>query len=174
MSADKLFETIIATTYTKAEIYRRIRLLREYLEEKFYGKEKAVDFAAFLNKKGISKSDYEVMMSWPEDMLTSFEKSNAYDLIDGLVATIKARPVVTLYIPFDPPPAETAKLGSWFRKTVHVHVIIDLHVDLTTFGGCAFAYEGIYHDYSLGYYMQKHRDEIRGLITNYVTESKKE
>ena len=40
MTKEKLLETILTTSFTKVDAHRRIRLWREFLEQKYFGKGK--------------------------------------------------------------------------------------------------------------------------------------
>lgn len=168
MKTDELMHKILQNAYTKVDIQRRVRLLREYLERGFYTPDHRPDVTKFLLEKRATTDDIEAFISWGKDFFNHFTRNNTYDLLNAIIDSIRILPVVSVYIPYEPVPAEVVKLGGWFRRNVNDTVLIDLHTDPALLGGCAFAWKGMYRDYSLRYYMQKRRDEIEKIITEYV------
>lgn len=167
MTADQLFTTILHTAYTRADLQRRIRLLREFLEKSFYSPE-ATDLTKFLLSKRATTDDIDAFLAWGDSFLDAFNKDNTYKLLNTMSEMIKSIPVISVYIPYEPVPAEVVKLGTWFRRSVGDNILLDIHTDPTLLGGCAFAWKGVYRDYSLRYYMHKRKEEISKIITDYV------
>lgn len=169
MEVQELMFTIIRTAYTKADIQRRIRLLREYLEQTHFTEQQDLDLTKFLLSKRAQTDDIDAFLSWGKGFFDTFTKEKAYTLLNVIGEHMKTLPVISMYIPYEPVPAEVNKLGTWVRRNVDEHVLIDLHTDPSLLGGCAFAWKGTYRDYSLRYYMQKKREEITKIIEEYVS-----
>ncbi len=168
MEVQELKYVVIRTAYTKADIQRRLRLLREYLEQTHFAGED-VELTKFLLSKRAQTDDIDAFLSWGKEFFDAFTKEKAYTLLNVIAEHMKTLPVISMYIPYEPVPAEVNKLGAWIRRNVGELVLIDLHTDPTLLGGCAFAWKGTYRDYSLRYYMQKKRDEITKIIEQYVS-----
>lgn len=167
MEIQELMFTIIKTAYTKADIQRRMRLLREYLEQIHFTGER-IDLTKFLLSRRAQTDDIDAFLSWGNEFFDTFTKEKAYPILNAISEHMKTLPVISMYIPYEPVPAEINKLGIWVRRNVDEQVLIDLHTDPTLLGGCAFAWQGTYRDYSLRYYMQKKREEIAKVIQEYV------
>ena len=158
---------VVDKTYTKTDIVRRTRFLREYMEKTFFTPEEH-EMTKFLISRQATTEDIDSFLSWGEEFFKTFTRENTYKIVSAINDFAKHMPQVVLYIPYEPVPAETVKLGKWFRKSVHREILMDLHTDPTLLGGCAFVWRGIYRDYSLRYYMLKKREEIHKLISEYV------
>jgi F0F1-type ATP synthase delta subunit len=167
MEVDLLIHKVLDSTYTKTDLARRTRLLREYLEKTFFTPE-THEMTKFLINQQATTDDIDTFLSWGEDFFRTFTHENTYSIMTAIADRVKVAPIAVLYIPYEPVPAEVIKLGKWFRKQVHQEVLVDLHTDPSLLGGCAFVWKGTYRDYSLRYYMLKRRDEIHKLINEYV------
>ncbi|OGG11424.1 hypothetical protein A2Z00_05570 [Candidatus Gottesmanbacteria bacterium RBG_13_45_10] len=171
MDENSLLIIILASSFSKADLHRRLRLLREYLEQRFYAPEKSLTLQDFLNEKNVDKDDQQIMLSWGESFYNGFTKETAYDVLDHMAARAKELPTMNLYVPFTPDGKEMMKLGIWVRDNVDKNVLVDIHVDPSTFGGCSFAWNGIYHDYSLRHMMGLKMNEIRKVLSDYAAHS---
>ena len=80
-------------------------------------------------------------------------------------------PVVNLYVPIVLDFAETIKIGQWFRMNVDKWVLIEFHQEPSTFGGCAYAWNGMYHDYSFHHYVRNHIADIRNIVNKFADET---
>jgi F0F1-type ATP synthase delta subunit len=169
MTDDQLLETIINTSFVKADVLRRTRIVREYLEQKFFTPGEKKNLKEFLEGLQASEDDTKVLSKWGDAFFHSFTKENAYELLDKINGHVKDLPSVNLYVPVTLEPDDVAKLGDWFRKNVDSNVIIELHVESSTFGGCAFAWNGVYTDYSLKHYLHKRMDAISKVLTEFTT-----
>jgi hypothetical protein len=167
MNSDQVTQKILSNSYTKGDIARRLRFLRQYLETCFF-KPDETDMTKFLLSEHATTDDIDAFISWGKTFFDGFTKENAYKIIEDIEKYIKTMPMISLYIPYEPVPAELVKLGKWFRANVRETILIDMKIDPTLLGGCAFVWQGNYRDYSLRYYMEKKRDEITKLVESYV------
>ena len=167
MTDDQILETILTSSFVKADVMRRIRIIREYLEQRFFTPEGTKDLPEFFKATKIAEEDQGAINAWGKDFFTSFTKENAYDLIEHVLTKVKDLPTVNLYVPMEVSPEEAPKLGAWFRRNVGSTILIEVHVEPTTFGGCAFAWNGVYYDFSLRHYMHNKMTEIRKVLTDY-------
>jgi hypothetical protein len=171
MNESELIATIIHTAYTKGDITRRLRMVRGYLEHTYYSTDTHLSLEEFLDSKHATPDDIEAINKYGDAFFQSFNKETMYKLVEAMNEKIKALPSVNIYIPYEATMGEVVKMGKWFRKNVDPNMLVELHTDPTLLGGCAFAWQGIYRDYSLRHYMYKRRGEIAKIISKYVQET---
>lgn len=167
MTDDQLLGTILTSSFVKTDVMRRIRIVREYLEQRYYTPGGTKELPEFFTVAKIPEDDQKAITAWGKDFFSSFTKENAYDLLEHVLLKVKDLPTVNLYVPVEVSTDEAPKLGAWFRKNVNPTVLIELHVEQSTFGGCAFAWNGVYYDFSLRHYMHNKMTEIRKVLTDY-------
>ncbi len=167
MNEEDLLSTLLATSYTATDLRRRFRLLREYIEQKYFVTG-TLTLNDYFTSHSISKIDADILSGWGNNFYQSITARNAVDLMANLEKRIEETPVVAVYLPFDPAPVDTTRLGDWFRTTLERVVLLEIHLDTAMVGGFAFAWNGVYHQYSLSYFMKKKREEIITIITNYA------
>jgi F0F1-type ATP synthase delta subunit len=168
MTEEQLLETILKTSYVKADVMRRIRIVREYLEQKFFTPGDKKELKEFLVASQVPVQEQEVIDAWGKDFFTSFTKENAYDYLEQMTAKVKDLPTINLYVPIPVEAKEAIVIGTWVRANIDKMALVELHTESSTFGGCAFAWNGVYYDYSLRHYMRKKMDSIRNIITAYA------
>lgn len=169
MTKEKLLETIVATTYTKVDAYRRIRVWREFLEQKYFGKGKKTVLLEYLKKKDVSVGDIEAIDSWGSAFYDSFDKDSAYELTDILTESLKSLALISIYIPFEATDADHKRFGEWVRANIDKYALIEIHVDTQVFGGCAVSVDGRYYDFSLRHRLEQHTAEIHGILSKYLS-----
>jgi hypothetical protein len=169
MSGNAQLSTILASTYIKADVSRRIHIIRDFLEQRFFTPGEKHELDEFLNLTNASDDDKHVIILWGKDFFSQFTKENTYALLSEMTGEVKNLPTINLYIPVGLSPEETVKLGTWVRQNIDRSILIELHADASTFGGCAFAWNGVYYDYTLRHYMRKKIETIRKILTDYAT-----
>jgi acylphosphatase len=170
MNDDQLLQAILDVSFVKADVLRRMRIVREFLEQRFFTPGEKRDLKEFLEYAKVSPDDEAVFHAWGESFFHSFTKENAYELLEQVKGQVKDLPTVNLYVPVEMGPDEVKKLGEWFRKNVNKTMLIELHIEPDTLGGCAFAWSGVYTDYSLKHYLHKRMDAVRKVLTDYTAE----
>jgi hypothetical protein len=167
MTGDQLLDIILTSTYVKADLLRRLRLVREYLEQRFFTPGEKKDMSSFLASQKVPADEQALINGWGDVFFSSFNKENAYDYLDQMNKRVKDLPTVNIYIPIDLDTGQTKKVGEWVKANVDREALVEFHVDTSVFGGCAFAWNGVYYDYSLKHYMHKKVDAIRKILTEY-------
>lgn len=166
MTEDQLFQTILADTYTLTDFHRRLKLLRDYLENTFFTEERQ-SLSDFFKKHQISTSDLEILVAWGDNFYQSFAQENIYKILRNLEEKAKNLPIVTVYLPIAINSLLPYQIGKWFRQNLEYAVLIDLKTDYSLVSGAAVVCKGIYHDFSLHYYISKQKEEILNIISNY-------
>jgi len=166
----KAINILLARTYTSDQLVERLGLLRDH-----YG---AVLF------KGASPVAFEEMLS-PEtdaytrgvlrELIKAFARaeitdSQLYQAIPEIEWEVSRLPTTTVYVPVRFPPEELERLGQWFRTHVQPNILLTVRVDARVAGGCAVVWNNHYHDFSLRYYMRKHRAEIVSMFDRHTTQ----
>jgi hypothetical protein len=168
MNDDLLLATLLSISYTKQDILRRIRLLREYFEQKYFAQSGTpLTLAAFLKSVKASAVDSQSLPLLPKEFFDSFSKDTVYELLTSMSEKVKALPTINVYLPFAPDETEAGKLGKWFRAQVKSNTIIEIHVEKSMIGGMGFAQAGYFRDYSLRHYIEKGRDKIKDVLTHF-------
>jgi hypothetical protein len=173
MTSDQILTSIIKNTYTKAEILRRITLLRQYLEQMFFSG--MVDRVSDnLRKLGASTEDVAEITSWGDEFFASFTRENTYDILNEVSKAVENLPIVTVYLAIVPFDEDVKELGNWFRKHLDPKAMLDIRTNTSLIGGCAYVWNGVYREFALHYFLSKNVDEIAKIISQYATTSNKE
>jgi len=167
MNEKDILTLLLKKSYTKAQIQRRLRILKEFVEHKVYSKTTST-LSQFLKKEKYNESDIEVLKEMPEEIFKIFDKKNTYNTFNRLTSLLQETKPIEVYIPYEFDDKETEKLGLWFRNNVSDEAILEPHTDPALLGGCAVAMDGVYKNYSLRYYIDKYRDKIRKIIEDNV------
>jgi hypothetical protein len=170
MDETQLLDTILASTYVKADVLRRLRIIREYLEQRFFTPGEKKDLPEFLATQNVTTNEKDLIIGWGVAFFTSFNKENAYDYLEHMNTRVKDLPTVNMYVPIGLDSGQTVKIGLWVRANVDKEALVEIHVESTAFGGCAFAWNGVYYDYSLHHYMHKKMDGIRKVLDGFAVE----
>lgn len=165
--ADTLSATILNNTYTKKDLQRRLRLLRQYLESKEYKKGSKMTLSTFLKTKETSEDDLQAMKSWGSSFWKKFNKKNLYSLLKKLKEEFEEVDVITVFSPIELDAAAREKMGNWFKKNISDNILIDLRYDPTLSIGCALVHHGRWGDFSLGYFLRDKRNDIMKIIEAY-------
>jgi len=165
MTDDQILNTILKNTYTKSSFFKRMNILRRYLEHYFF-KEK-IPLEKFLANLNLPPQDKEALLSWNKDLYSSFTLYTLYKQLDHISKAIKTIPNITLYIPIDTTPEDREKLGSWVKENISIRSLLDLRHDPKRIGGAAVVYNNIYRDFSLHHFMTKNKNEIMGILDDY-------
>lgn len=173
MNEENLLLQLVNSSYTKADIKRRLRLLREYLEMCFYTPDANTPLTEFLKKKYASVEDMKIIGSWGKDFLGTFNKANLYTTLNKLIEDIDKLPVICLYLPYEPGKEDKEKFGNILREKFGKSLIMDVKRDEKIFAGCALVKNGVYHDYSLRAYLERHKDKIEGVVDKYLEKNSK-
>jgi F0F1-type ATP synthase delta subunit len=170
----KIITIILKNTYTTDDLLDRLGLMRRYYEALLFKKQKDE------NKKNLSVSEFfegerEVFtVQILEEWFNSFEKSKiaplvVYEALDSIEEDISGLPTVSLYVPIRFSEEHISRFGEWFRKNVQPNVLLSVRVDSRVTGGCGVVWNDAYHDFSLRYYLHKHRKELLDVYEKNTT-----
>ena len=159
---------MIENTYTTDDLVERLGLLRKYYDKVLF-----TDAADATVRSILEGECDERTLALLETWAATFEKQKiqplvVYEALDTVQEDMAGVPAVTLYVPVRFTVEQVEQLGSWFRENVQPNVLLSLHIDPRTTGGCAFIWNDVYHNYSLRYYIDKRRDEITEVFNKYT------
>lgn len=165
--ADKILPELTKISFTKTDLLRRIRILREYLEGKFFAGNK-LTFGNFLKKSKCTQEDLRALSKLSNKFLGSFTKSNVYSLVSELVKRSESADSIHVYLPKQFPERDIFKLENWFKQNLGESTLIEIEVDPNLVLGFSFAINGVHHDFSYKYFWQKNRQDINKIVDDYV------
>lgn len=168
MDEEQLFTTILHNTYTKTDYLRRLRILREFFEQKYYVKGD-LSISKYLENHQINQTDQQVIKSWGNNFFSSFKQNNLSQLFNKFTGKIKAIPILTMYLAFIPQDNQVREISEWLRQELKTSLLIDFRINPSLTTGCAFVWKGKYHDFSLKYFLSKNKEIITSLINEYAS-----
>lgn len=166
-TTDSLFSPILRTCFTKTELHRRINILRDFLEAKFFMGE-THSLQDWLYARHIPEVDSQILLSWGKPFYDAFTAENVYQTISDFTKEIANMPVLTMYLPFAPNDKDMVNIGLWCRKNVDARCLLDIRSDPSLVAGCTLSWNGTYRDYSLHSFIEETRDSVKKLIGQYA------
>lgn len=164
-----LLQRILLHTYTKSDFYRTLDVVQEYLEHAFYNTDDTDDsnHTERLVRYAESQGDIlvaEHLKGWGEPVLSVFTRENLYEKLKELRNAFEGLPEIVVYAPVLFGKEEVLTIGTWCRENLDRNIVLNMQVEPTVVGGCAFVWNGTYHDFSLNYFFEKKKGEITHLI----------
>lgn len=167
MSANNLFSIILKSTFTTADFRRRLALLRQYFEKKFYTQTAVYGLAEFYKEVHVEDFDKRFLDNLSDEVYSAITKDNMYGFFGDVEKLLKNAPTIILYTSFRMPPEDRDRLGNWLRLNMPENTVVDMKIDGAAFGGCMFVWNGFLNDYSLRYHLMKHREDVGKIISSY-------
>ena len=172
MTVDQSLEQILKNTFTKGDTYKRIVLLRDFLEhlDQGFGTQ-GYDWAGSLLAKYKDTPDADTAVSvaaWGNDVISLYTADSASQNVSDLRVRMMKLPELIIYAPVIPSANDIIALGTWCRANVDPKVLLELHVDSAAVGGCFFVWKDLYYDFSLTHLLQERQKEISALIERYA------
>ncbi|OGG53760.1 hypothetical protein A2851_02650 [Candidatus Kaiserbacteria bacterium RIFCSPHIGHO2_01_FULL_53_29] len=171
LAHDEVLTRMLENTYTKADFYRRTDLMQEFLEHVLFNGEKHSDSRALRfrdwEKGRDDEATFGAVVAWGDTVLDSFTPENLHVRIKEQKQELETLPEIVLYVPVALSPLHVASLGAWCRMHVRKNTLLRLMVEPAVAGGCAFAFDNVYHDFSLRYFMQKNHPALIELVRTY-------
>jgi len=165
---DSAFTALSGVTYTRADMLRRIRILRQYFEYRYFLGHTDADFASFAQSVQLGEYDTQALVSLGENFYAPFTREKAYPLLDALLERAKTAAGIHLYLPFVPDDRELLTLGQWMRKNAGVTALLDLRCDGSLVGGFAMVKGDKYMDFTVRYFLDKQRSSITTILDKYA------
>ncbi len=162
MNEEQIIDKILEQTFTRPQLARRTRVLRDFISFRLYKISegpplplpKQIELYLALHQKDLSelnllRQEGNWLIALGEQFLSLFTPQNSsqiFKLLEEYAATI--RPIF-VYLPFEMPDQEVLNLGQWFKQNIGKGTLYEINYDGDLIAGCALSYRGVYRDYSL-------------------------
>ena len=164
-------ELLFHVAYTTEDAHTVLELIKEFLEFFFFSEHVEVSHTeivkTFIKKKNISDAEADMLKALPAQFWETITRENMYEQIDIFAKTFNSLPRIVLYVPTKLPYGEVKKVGQWMHLNVAKDLLMDIKVDPEAIGGCKLAWKGVYHDFSLRYFIKKHKRELVSMMREY-------
>lgn len=165
-------KTVLSNTYTKSSLMSRMILLRQFLEYQFFRPHQNSNLFYLINDyfsaEKISRDEFNAFTLWDYEFFNQFNRENFYARLESLEKESDLLPLVGVFLPFHPPIYEIPRLALWLRKNVSGETLMDLKFDQSLIGGCALVWRGVYHDFSLRYFIEKYKPGVKNEIEQFL------
>lgn len=153
-SIDKL----LANSYSTQQLRNRLRILKSYLEKKFFNKEDGQD---------IDQMDNQWLESLGDEFLNQFTQINAYEKLKQMEDEIDKIIPLIIYVAFEMPQEEIEKMGIWLRLQMATSLVCEVKVDPNLIAGCALSWKGVYKDYSIRQKIENSQEQILSSLKQF-------
>lgn len=178
---NNLFETIIKDSLTKAQLQRRLRILKDFIAFRLFNLgpdqaamdyKKQIEYFLTLQQKNILELDLlrqegNWMSSLGKEFFDQFNSQNYNSFFSDLQREVNNLATIVVYMPVDLPEARKSEIGVWFKKNVSPLTIYEVGFDPNLIGGCAFSYKGVYRDYSLRERINQNKQTILSSLREF-------
>jgi hypothetical protein len=164
----KIISTMLENTYTTDDLIERLGLMRLYYGKKIFAKGATLTINDVLDGE-CEAYTLDILRQWEK----SFETNNiqpivVYEALDTVQEEVASMPSVILYVPVRFTGEHVVRFGTWFRTHVQPNILLTLRVDPRAAGGCSLIWKNTYYDFSMHYYIQRHRDDIVTMVQNHL------
>lgn len=177
VSKSNIVSQFLAKTYTKTQAYKRLRILKDFLNYKYFQGGAGVTNLKELTDgfyRDYSKENYDpetltdigFLSELPESFYSVFSKENINSSLTLIEKEIEIDNNVTIYIPFEMPKDDMEDVGMWFKKNFGENTLFELSFDPSLIGGCALSYKGHYRDFSIKNILSQNGPAINTLLLN--------
>lgn len=167
-----LLQKMLENTYTQADMYRRLSILRQCVEYAVFTETNMSyeeECTLFLSKIE-NHDDAVAVQAWGDDVFRAFTKKNISKIMKDLQEAVDALPLLKLYVPVEFPDEEVAKTAQLCRSKFKEGMLLDMHVDPQVAGGCAFVWDDTHHDFSFHSRMKSVPGAITDELQKYADE----
>ncbi len=157
---NRILDIILTNTYTLSDLKHRLRILKEYLETRFFNK---------TGPNEISPADSKWFSTLSKDFFDQFNKDNFSQIFERLEKEIDKITPLVIYLSFDIDEQIKTRISSWLRQNLTQKIIFETRFDPNLIGGVALTFNGIYKDYSLRSKINEQKELILQEFKNYIT-----
>lgn len=117
--------------------------------------------------------ELEWLNSYGVQFLNLFQKETFYQSFSQIDKMVSELQTLTIYLAFSANPESEKQIGSWLRDNLSTEIVMDVKLDPSLIGGCAFIWKGVYRDYSLRSKIQTNRAQILTSFKTFMAEKTK-
>jgi hypothetical protein len=171
---DELCAPILRSSYTKADVYHRLQLAREFAEYELYRAHEGGDIGErldqFLADRNVDTETREAMRAWGAEVWQELTGTDADTVLDEIANTVQGLPVVVLYLAVRLSGEHVAPFARQIRSWYHSHALLSIQVREEILAGCAISVGDHYYDYTLRGHFLSHRDNLRESIQQFIAD----
>lgn len=156
---DEIFNVILKNTYTTSQFKHRLRILRDFFNQKFF---------SGISQIELTEVDKKWLSSLPKDFFEKFTKDNLTSTFTTLDTKLSQTPTLVLNIAFDPTDEALAQIGEYTRKNFTSFSLIQTKYDPRLIAGCSLIWKGINKDYSLKSQIEGKKEAILENFKKYL------
>jgi hypothetical protein len=166
----RMSEVFLSKVYTKPQAYKALRAIKDFINFRSFEINQGRDFASSLldfEKVYSAKASgqdlalyFRLVKNFGEEFFNFFNPATLSDQLAFLEGTIETAKTVMMRIPFEMPPADTEKIGLWFKANFGSDAMFDIMYDASLIGGCTLSYKGVEKDYSLRQRIKQNKTQI--------------
>ena len=171
-SSPDFMSVVLATTYTTSDVRERLALLRRFLEDTFFAGAATPTverLEEFLDTANAGAETRSVLARWLGAWAGALARETLYERLRSIERDVSALPVLGIIMPVRLREDEMARLGAWAREHVDPRVLVDSLADPAAVGGCRLIWNGRERDFSLSYFVEKHREELVDAVLEVFT-----
>lgn len=171
---EQFLEEILKDTYSLGSFKKRVMALKLKIEKKIFrtsdDKEAQDDSVKEKDTTQLSEAERWVL-GIDSKILEDITPDNFKEVFERIEKFISEATSLSIYFVFIPEQDQLKGVGEWLRKVLkNPKLIFDVKIDPSLIGGCAFAYKGVYKDYSLRAKISENKEklmeEFRGYLKN--------
>lgn len=168
MDTQNFLDIILENTFTKADVIRRLRVLRMILEHTLFSPNP--NAKQYIESLHVAASDVDIVNIWIAKTTLKFSQDNLYKALKKISDDVDKIPNIIFYIASEiKDPTYLEKITTWVRTYIEPKALLELKVDPKKVGGLAFVQKGILQDYSLEYFMKQKRKDILDMVGTYAS-----
>lgn len=152
-------DQLLALCYTQSEAARALRIIKDYLNQRFFSKPPT--------PKPPSPQQTSLINQLGQSFFDHFQADKLADQITELEEEINQTKLVTIYLPLEMPPQELERLGQWIKANLGAQTLFEPKLDPSLIGGCALSLKGVYKDYSLRQLLKDNHEAVMKSLTSF-------
>ncbi len=162
----KIINTVLQDTYTTDELTERVALMREHYGALTFTPSEAGRTVRDRYANKLDTFTLGVLSGWEDTFRTEkLAPKELYEAMDSIEQEVSTIPSVVLYLPVHFSPEHIAGFGKWFRENTKPNLLLTVRTDSRVSGGCAFIWNDKQYDFSLRYFLKRHRVRLVAMIT---------
>jgi len=166
---DLLKTHIQKNTFTVTDAHHFLSVLRQVLDKIFFVSDEGLSTDERYRNvvAALPESDKYHLEALSIDFLQTVSSENVHAILHDVRDWIESRPKITLYVPVTFESEQLKMIGSWCRAEISQNLFLEIIVEPSVVGGCAFIYKSSYHDMSLRARLHEDPTVIPNIIARY-------
>ncbi len=181
---DQLTQQFLSKVTTKAEAYKALRILREFLDFIHFSSpvkttqiSSSSDLSFTMTEfqlKHLSRisNEYiteqiELLRSFNQDFFNQFDPKSAAAKLESLKQTVDQTDPIILHIPFEMPREETKKVGLWIKENINPVYLLEIRFDPSMVAGCMISFKGTSKDYSIRKKIEDNQVQVNQILSGF-------